>query len=127
MTTSSNPARFSCFRTISRIGVSTIGISGLGSTVVYGARRLPLPPARITAFIAHRASDEVLRGIELEPFLGEPLDRALEALFASSRGAPPEQRMGQRRVRDQRLHLAVWRPHAVRISHHRDLFSESLR
>ena len=35
----------------SRIGISPIGINGLGKIFVYGARRVPFPPARITAFI----------------------------------------------------------------------------
>ena len=36
---------------IPRIGFSPIGIIGFGRIVVYGRRRLPFPPARITACI----------------------------------------------------------------------------
>src|SRR5215218_7001702 len=35
----------------SRMGRSAIGTRGFGSTAVYGRRRVPLPPARITALI----------------------------------------------------------------------------
>src|SRR5688572_18367990 len=37
--------------TSSRIGRSATGTSGFGSTAVYGRRRVPSPPARITALI----------------------------------------------------------------------------
>src|ERR671913_298554 len=44
------PARASCCRTISRIEHSSPnGTSGFGNEVVYGRRRTPLPPARMTA------------------------------------------------------------------------------
>ena len=43
------PQPASCSITISRIARSPIGISGFGSTDVYGARRVPRPPARMTA------------------------------------------------------------------------------
>ena len=43
------PAAWSWWRINSRIGRSPTGTSGLGRTVVYGLRRVPLPPARITA------------------------------------------------------------------------------
>ena len=40
--------------TISRIARSPTGISGLGRTDVYGARRVPRPPAKMTAFFLIR-------------------------------------------------------------------------
>ena len=47
--TRSNPDARSWRMTMSRIGRSPTGISGLGSTVVYGRRRVPCPPARMIA------------------------------------------------------------------------------
>jgi hypothetical protein len=48
-----NPYAESWCRTISRIAwLSPIGTKGLGSVVVYGRSRTPLPPARITACIS---------------------------------------------------------------------------
>ena len=43
------PVRRSWRTTMSSTGRSPTGISGLGSTVVYGWRRVPSPPARTTA------------------------------------------------------------------------------
>src|SRR5688572_21951422 len=44
------PVSASCSTTTSRIARSPTGISGFGSTEVYGARRVPRPPASTTAF-----------------------------------------------------------------------------
>src|SRR3954452_16620182 len=43
------PAAASWWTTMSRIARSPTGSSGFGSTVVYGSRREPRPPARMTA------------------------------------------------------------------------------
>src|SRR6476619_5528592 len=44
------PCARSCRRTISRMDISPpIGTSGFGIEVVYGRRRTPCPPARMTA------------------------------------------------------------------------------
>lgn len=45
-----------------KIGISPMGMSGLGRTVVYGARRVPLPPARIIARMLHRVLVKIDRG-----------------------------------------------------------------
>src|SRR2546421_9575737 len=42
---------------ISRIGYSPTGISGLGNDVVYGFRRVPFPPARITTGVCSQSMD----------------------------------------------------------------------
>ena len=44
-----NPCRTSWSTTISRIARSPTGMSGLGRIEVYGASRVPRPPARMTA------------------------------------------------------------------------------
>src|SRR5450759_3566220 len=54
--TSSNPRRTSWRMTISSIGVSPSGMSGFGNTSVYGASRVPLPPASMTAFLGNEPS-----------------------------------------------------------------------
>src|ERR1700737_2694064 len=52
--TTSYPALANFRITISTIGVSTSGTRGFGRVNVYGRRRVPRPPARITAyFISH--------------------------------------------------------------------------
>ncbi len=67
------PMRACSWRTtMSSTGRSPIGISGLGRTVVYGRRRVPSPPARITArftlsdccrgTLAHAVEDRGARG-----------------------------------------------------------------
>src|SRR3954468_7467943 len=55
---------------------SPIGISGFGSTVVYGARRVPLPPARMTArlFAGVSTRGRPVLTIYIHPDMpGEPL------------------------------------------------------
>src|ERR671937_353691 len=49
MLIASIPAATSCRRITSMIGRSCSGMSGFGNTVVYGARRVPRPPAMTTA------------------------------------------------------------------------------
>src|SRR6266498_3823311 len=47
----SNRACASLRMEISMIGVSPIGTRGFGSVTVYGRNRVPLPPARMTAYL----------------------------------------------------------------------------
>src|SRR2546423_12596359 len=69
---SRKPCSPSCPRRISRIARSPIGMSGFGRTEVYGARRVPRPPARITALVrsgrrsytGERSAMALLRGGE---------------------------------------------------------------
>src|SRR5215211_1030699 len=49
------PAATSCRRITSMIGRSCSGISGFGNTVVYGASRVPRPPAITTANMSDRS------------------------------------------------------------------------
>src|SRR4051794_41516271 len=86
----------------SAIGMSPIGMSGFGNTVVYGARRVPRPPARITA----RTSDRVLVWPEEIEVLGDPLDRPLQPFVERDLRLPAQHLSRARRVGAQALHLA---------------------
>src|SRR3954468_2341124 len=75
---SSTPAATSWRSSTSTMGRSLSGMSGLGRTVVYGASRVPCPPAMITAFTrSHLVAAEGERGRLL---LRGPLDGGPEPL-----------------------------------------------
>src|SRR5438128_101748 len=110
--TSVTPARLSWRRMISRIGSSPTGINGLGITVVYGRRRVPLPPARMTACMARRLPRVQLRleqpevGLDEIDGLPEPIGEGVDR--------PPLQQLSRHViVADEVQHFAVRGPHAV--------------
>src|SRR5262245_55779084 len=83
------PWRANWRRTISTIGVVPTGMTGLGSTNVYGARRRPLPPARITtrpgAGCVLMRSDVVTVGLERILVLRHVGNDPLEAVVQRNR------------------------------------------
>src|SRR5512132_1997745 len=85
------------------MGRSATGISGFGRTVVYGRRRVPFPPARITA----RISDHViLSGGQRGMFL-QPAHRPLEAVTQWRLRSPACRLRHPARVGQEALHLAL--------------------
>ena len=71
------PAAASWWTTMSRIARSPTGSSGFGSTVVYGSRREPRPPARMTARSTGKAAilDRDDRPRRQRPMSAHPDDR----------------------------------------------------
>src|SRR6202021_1910338 len=70
------PNNASCCRITARIGSSPTGMRGLGSTALYGRRRLPFPPASTTARL------DIVQIAFIPPqisFVAEPFACALQA------------------------------------------------
>src|SRR5512137_1427513 len=92
-------------------------MSGFGSTVVYGLRRVPLPPARITACMA-RPSEGVAGGFVHVQMLLHESDRLLERLFEAVPGLPPAKVAGPAVIADEPVDLALGRPESLsRLDH----------
>src|SRR5512135_3851454 len=81
-------------------------MSGFGSTTVYGRRRVPLPPARMTARL-----DMVHAGLVVPEVYGvpEPLDSPPKPVLESDRRYESCERSDERVIAPQALDLASGR------------------
>src|SRR6266480_734313 len=107
----------------SRIGNSPIGIKGFGSTTVYGRKRVPVPPARITARLDIVEFGFVAREIFRTP---QPFDRARQPVAQGYLRMPACQRENLAVVAPQPLDFAALRPNAVFIRYDLDAGAENL-
>src|SRR5437879_5810772 len=115
--TLSNPCCDSWRSTMSRMeNSSPIGTSGLGSLVVYGRRRTPLPPARMTACMGFSllVVDAWLVFGQVGG-LPEPFDGFFQARVPGVQRLPSGALAELRRVRDQPLHFGVLGSDALRV------------
>src|SRR4051794_27315091 len=99
------PCRASCVSTTSRIGRSVNGIRGLGSTAVYGASRLPRPPAMMTACSAR--SDGIGAAATDHRRPGHPLDHGQQPVAQVGPRLPVRGGTQLRGVPQQLMDLAV--------------------
>ena len=107
----------------SRIGWLPKGINGLGKTAVYGPKRVPLPPARITAFMIHSPSIDlhsVVFNLEEIQVSLDPFDRVRESFFQRDPGLPTHDLLGLAVVCQEALDLtADWsHPLFIRLDDH---------
>src|SRR5215467_14092974 len=123
MVTWSNPAAASCRTMTSRMGNSPIGISGFGNTTVYGRRRVPRPPARITARLDivdfNLVPSEILRA-------SQPFDCLRQALFQRDFGTKPGQCRDPGVVAPETVDLAAFRTNTCVIRYDGNLRSQKL-
>src|SRR3954447_22344288 len=82
--------------TISRIGISPIGTSGFGNATVYGARRVPRPPASTTARTSR--SNCVHLGAVAGQVAAHPIDDAAQALVQRDARLPAGEATRQRGI-----------------------------
>src|SRR5690242_17068255 len=105
---------------ISTTGRCPIGTSGFGIVSVYGRKRVPRPPARITA----RLDIKQMRLVSLEPTrFCEPIDRSTQTLLEAHAGLISSQRSDQRIVAQEPLNLTQLRTRSLRIRFDFDLRS----
>src|SRR5690349_16356843 len=98
---------------MSRIGLSPTGMSGLGRIVVYGASRVPRPPARMTAFMMIPSALYLVSGwIVAVEVLRDPFDRAAQPFVQPNLRLPAQQLARQAIVAVQLEHLAAGRADA---------------
>src|SRR5881628_67586 len=83
------PAATSWRTTISRIGISPTGTNGFGNAVVYGANRVPLPPAKITARKGVALYRVLVGQVELR-VVRDPADCPGEPLVEAHCRRPPQ-------------------------------------
>src|SRR6187399_2269238 len=97
--------------------MSPIGISGFGRTVVYGRRRCPLPPARITARIPCPSASLNVVDVGFVPLAmpPDPVDRARETFFQRDTRRPADDAPCLAVVAQQSLHLAAGWAYAGRV------------
>src|SRR5687767_5657036 len=118
-------------------GLSAMGTSGFGKTVVSGRSRVPSPPARIAAVTSAQvggASTEADAGDSDDIFLdlvaGETAlqicDGPLEPCVQRDAWTPAEHRAGLRVVADQSIDLAGGGPEATLVGAHAQAPAEQL-
>src|SRR4051812_6864171 len=105
------PVRASWRTITSRIGYSPIGISGFGSTTVYGLRRVPFPPARMTARLD--IVDARLVALHVV-WLAEPGYGFLQTFAKCNLRGPPGEFLDLGVVAEQALDFTLLRPHPCR-------------